>query len=83
MTVGLVDSFGRCLGFFYGDEVMVGSRDPDLLQQSMNFLVVLFQRYGLAYNVSKSSTMTCQTGELRSGMSAEAKALKFTGVVDS
>ena len=49
----------------------------------MNVLVGLFWWYGLADNSTKSCSMTFQPGALRLGMSAEAKALKFTGVIDS
>ena len=49
----------------------------------MNVLVGLFRRYGLADNVAKSLSMKCQPVALKSGMSADAKALKFTGVGES
>ena len=49
----------------------------------MNVLVGLFQHYGLAANVAKFRSMKCQPGALKSGMSADAKALKFTGVGES
>ena len=48
----------------------------------MNVLVGLFRRYGLAANVAKSHTMTCQTGALRVGMLEEAMALNCTRVGD-
>ena len=47
----------------------------------MNVLVGLFRWYGLTDNFSKSRMMTCKPGALRWGISAEAKALKFMGVV--
>ena len=80
---GKGDDVERCLGVFYTNDRMVGSRDAEWLQQLMNILVSLFWRYGLAANVAKSRIMTCQTGVLRSGMSEKSKALKCTGVVDS
>ena len=49
----------------------------------MNILVGLFQQYGIASNVAKSNTTMCKPVALRPGMSAEAKALECTGVVDS
>ena len=76
----LRESVGRCMGGFYANEGMVGSRDPDWLQHSMNLLVNLFRWYGLAANAVKSRYMACQPGALRPGMSAEAKALKCMGV---
>ena len=57
---------------------MVGSRDPDWLQQLMHVPVELFRRYGLAANFTKSCTMTYQPDTLRLGMLEEAKALKCT-----
>ena len=61
---------------------MVGSQDLDCLPQSMDVLVGLFQRYGLAANIVRSHTMTCQPRILRSGMLEEAKDLKCKGVGD-
>ena len=71
------------MGFFYADNVMLGSCNLDWLQHAMNVLVSLFIRYGLAANVAKSHTMTCQTGALRTGISEEAMTLKCTEVEDS
>ena len=48
----------------------------------MNVMVGLFRHYGLTDNVAKSHSMAFQPGALPSGMSEEAKALKYTGVVD-
>ena len=79
---GLGETFGQCLGVFYADYDMVGSRESEWLQHAMNVLVGLLRRYGLAAKFSKSRTMTCQTGALRAGMSEEAMALKFMGVED-
>ena len=80
---GLRETVGRFLGFFYADYGVVGSRDLEWLKHAMNVLVGIFIRYGLANNVAKSRTMTCQPGALQSGMSEETMALKFAGVVDS
>ena len=65
---GLGYTVGWCLGVFYADNGMVGSRDLDWLQHAMNVLVGLFRRYGMAYNFAKSRTMTCQPRTLRAGM---------------
>ena len=70
-------------GVFYANGGMVRSRVPDWLQQSVNSLVGLFQRYGLAAKSAKSRSITCQPVALRLEMSAEAKALKCMGVLDS
>ena len=80
---GLGETVGRCLGVFYADDGMVGSRNSDWLQHTMNVLVRIFRSYGLVANIEKSRTMTCQPGSLRTGMSEEAMPLKCTGVGDS
>ena len=72
----LGDTVGRCLGVFYADNSMVGTRDLEWLKYAMNFLVGLFIRYGLSTNVSKSHTMTCQPSALWVGMLEEAMVLK-------
>ena len=73
----------RCfLGLFYDNDGMVGSRDSEWLQNLMNVLFGLFQRYGLTANVTKSCTITCQPGSLRLGMLEDSRALKWTGVGD-
>ena len=77
---GLVETVGRCLGVFYDNYGMVGSRDPDWLQHTTNVPFELFRRYILEANVSNSRTMTYQYRVLRAGMSEEAMALKYTGV---
>ena len=69
---GLGETVGRCLVLFYENNGMVRSRNLEWLQHKMNILVGLFRRYGLAANVAKSRTMTCQPGSLRAGMSKEA-----------
>ena len=79
---GLEETVGRCLGFLYADDGMVGSGDSDWLQHAMKVLIGFFRRYGLAANVAKSCTMTCQPGVLRAGMLEEAMPLKCTGVGD-
>ena len=76
----LGETDGQCLRVFYADDGMMGSQDADCMQHSMNILVRLFQRYGLAANVAKSRTMMCQPSTLQSRMSDESMALKFTGV---
>ena len=53
------------------------------LQHALNVLVGLFRRYGMADNVAKLRTMTCQPGELREGMPEETISLKCTEVRDS
>ena len=79
----LGETIGRCLGVFYANNGMVISRNSDWLQHKMNVLVGIFRRYGLAANIAKSCTTTCQPGALQARMSEEAMALKCMGVGDS
>ena len=79
---GMGEAVGRCMGIFYVNDGMVGSRNVEWLQHLINVLVGLFWWYGRADNVAKSRRMTCRPGALRLGMSAEAKSLKCTGVVN-
>ena len=48
------ETVGRCLGVFYVDNGMVGSRDSDWIWHAMNILFGLFRIYVLAANVAKS-----------------------------
>ena len=80
---GLVAAVGLCMGFFYTNDDMIGSRDPDCLKHFTNVMIGLFQHYGLAATITKSLSMTFQTSALRSGMSAEAEDLKCMGMEDS
>ena len=57
----------NCAQGYYTDDGMVGSLNSDWLHHSMNFLVDLFRRYGLAANVTKSHTMTYQPWRITSG----------------
>ena len=56
----LGETVGRCVVVFCAANGMVGLRDLNWLQQSMNVHVGLFRRYGLAANVTNSHRMTCQ-----------------------
>ena len=80
---GLVDTSGRYLRLFYANYGMVGSRDADWMQHSINFLFGLFRQYSLAANIAKSRTITCQPSALQSGMHEKATALKCTSVGNS
>ena len=79
---GLGETVGQCLGVFYSDYGMIGSRDLDLLQHAMNVLVGLFKGYGLKANAAKSRTMTFQPGAIRVGMLKEVMVMKCVGVGD-
>ena len=63
---------GRRLGVFYAYDGILGSRDTEWLQISLNVLIRLFWQINLAANIAKLKTMMCQTGKIRTGMSEEA-----------
>ena len=55
------------------------SRDPEWLQDALNVLIGLFQRYRLVSIVTKSKAMTCHLGTLWSGMLKEGVGWWCTG----
>ena len=73
---GMDEAVGRRLGVFYANDGMVGSRDSNWLQHSMNVLIGIFWWCGLADNVAKSRTRIYQPGTLRLGMLEDDKELK-------
>ena len=56
---GLGHAVGRSFGFFYADDGILVSQDPDFLHGSLNVLITLFWRIRLAANVAKSKKITC------------------------
>ena len=66
---GLGMEVGRCTGVFYADDSMIVSKDPEWIQGAINLLIGLFRRVNLVTNVVKSKTMTCQLGEICTGVS--------------
>ena len=69
---GLGHVVGRSLFFFNEYYGLLGSRFLEWIHGALYVLIGLFWRIVLAVNVSKLKTMTCQTGEIISGMSEEA-----------
>jgi hypothetical protein len=50
---------------FYVDNMYVASRDTEFLQRVLDLLMSLFERVGLETNVSKTQTMICSPGRIR------------------
>ena len=48
---------------------VIGLRNTEWIQGSINILILIFRRVFLMINVAKSKTTTCQTGVIRKGMS--------------
>ena len=67
------------LGVFYEDYCLLGSRVLEWIQGALNFLVGLFWRIVLVFNVYKLKTMMCQTGAIISGMSEESFGWRSIG----
>ena len=59
---GLQIVVGRLMGLFYADDEMIGLRDLEWLQNSINVLIVIFRRVSVVANIIKSNTTTCQPG---------------------
>lgn len=57
---------------FYADDGLLGSTDPDWLQQAFDVLVDLFERVGLRTNTDKTKVMICMPGHIRDRVSAAA-----------
>ncbi len=53
------------LALFYADNGYLASRDPDLLQESINTMVNLSERVGLLCNTTKTQAMVCILGKIR------------------
>ena len=51
---------GRSLGFFYVDDGILGSWDPEWLKGTLNVLLGILRQIGLADNVTNRNTMTLQ-----------------------
>ena len=49
---------------FYADGGILVSQDSEWLQGSLNVLIILFRRIGLADNVAKSKMITYETGAI-------------------
>ena len=57
------------LALFYADDGYLASRREDVLQEAMDTLVSLFERVGLITNTSKTVSMTCVPGKIRTQQS--------------
>ena len=65
---------------FYGDDGMVDSSDPRLLQGSFNTLVSLFDRVGLWKNFGKTFGMVCHPCQAAGNLSTAAYGQRVVGV---
>ena len=73
---GVGEAVGQELGVFYAENGIIASHNTKGVQGDINFLIGLFRIIGPRANITKSKTMTCHTGDIRSGMSAEAFTIR-------
>ena len=56
----------------YVDDTYLASRDAEFLQCVLDLLVSLFERVGLETNVSKTQTMICNPGRIRTQLPTDS-----------
>ena len=52
------------LALFYADDVIIAHWDPVWLQESLDFLIELFEKVGLCTNTSKTKAMIYVPGKI-------------------
>ncbi len=57
---------------FHVDDAYLASRDAEFLQHAVDILVSLFERVGLETNRSKTQTMICTPGRIRTQLPTES-----------
>jgi hypothetical protein len=71
------------LSLFFVDDGLIGSTDPQWLQDSFELLVDLFEWVGLRTNTNKTKAMICSPGFIQTHMSAYTYKHKLTGQGES
>jgi hypothetical protein len=66
------DLMSTFFAIFYVDDAYLASRDAAFLQRALDLLVGLFARVGLETNVSKTQTMICTPGKIRTQLPADS-----------
>ena len=64
---------------FYADDGLLGARDHEWLQKAIDVLVDLFMRVGLHTNTTKTQTMTCTPGYIRTHQSSSTYRRRIGG----
>ena len=83
MTAGVGEDIRQFRAAFYADDGLVQSRCPVMMQTSLDTLVSLFKRVGLRTNVSKTKTMVCVPGQIRTCQLRETCNNRMEGHADS
>ena len=79
---GMVEEFmATFFAVFYVDDAYLASRDPGILQHALNLLVDLFERVGLQTNTTKTQTMICTPGRIRTQFPSESYRRMMAGRV--
>jgi hypothetical protein len=68
----LLEFMNTFFAIFYVDDAYLASRDAGFLQHALNVLVDLFERVGLKTNTSKTQTMICTPGRVRTQLPTES-----------
>jgi len=63
-THGYGEEIRKLMAIFYADDALMASRDPELLPESLDVTVGLFERVGLRTNTTKMKVMTCVSGKI-------------------
>ena len=71
------------VALFYADDGYIASRDPELLDRALEIIVGLFERVGLRTNTSKTETMICTPGKIRTRLSASSYYRRYAGFSDA
>ena len=66
---------------FYVDDAYLASQDAGFLQHALTLLVDLFARVGLQTNTSKTQTMICTPGRIRTQLPSESYRRMMIGRV--
>ena len=80
-THGYGEEVLKLMAIFYADDALMASRDPAMLQESLDVMVGLFERVGLRTNTTKTNVMTCVPGKIRTHHSQESYNNSRAGLV--
>jgi hypothetical protein len=67
-----VEYITTLFAIFYVDDAYLASWDPEFLQYALTHLVCLFKRIGLQTNTTKTQTMICTPGKIRTQLPTES-----------
>jgi hypothetical protein len=77
----VADYMATFFAIFYVNDAFLTSRDVGFLQHSLTLLVNLFERVGLQVNTTKTQTLICTPGRIRTKLPSESYCRMQTGRV--